>query len=747
MAQPTVPKLGYPCLAKSTDSLSLVGLQFAPTDSNSTDGTAYTIQSYSATISSISKSVQSSTIVPFKAVTTQRDPVKPTSNSRMICAQDPTSGTLLYIFNENVYLENPGSPDLATTDPIKTWDPLRNSGAQAVWPTGVRGQFQWLGVSSGNWTLFDIDAKGVTQNTTLATKPVPADIPAANALSIVRELAGSFVVFYRANSTLAARFNLGDSVSTPIPYSFADLANIQYKTAATAQDTKATYYMSSDDKYTFTAEVKYDSTNVTKLSTREYPVDNNGRVPTLYTYATAATFDNYNALIYGGQTNATSNSWSFQLTAVNTEAGRNFNNYTIFTNDTTPGTFNLYVPPPPKAEDDSKGLSTAAIIGIAVGAVALVMLIVLFIIFHRRNKKIEAREREQEGLDMAVRDLNAKSGGAGMSNYQPRFASTHSLLDSETTTSPRGQTSVSTDRPAENLTLRVPIVRYDGRDVAQSVPNAPLGAVVLSQYRLGQTAVNTTMVVIQLGENVDTAESVTLKWVRDEIVWQREAAMLNHIVNPAKIISLHQTMIIPAALEWRHILVLDAHESTLNFMLSTHHQRLLNRPDQKAVAKAVLGGLNWCHEKDVIHLSICTGSLVLNEEGQWVLWSFGGARFLNEAVGPRQGSQIGQEDGAVERNLSPELLGARREERLDTTLAAPAMDAWAAGCVLFEVLTGQSLFRTEEAADQAATGKFNAWRDRMGEITDDNERKVVEGLLVLDPAARLTLSQALSLFV
>lgn len=473
-------------------------------------------------------------------------------------------------------------------------------------------------------------------------------------------------------------------------------------------------------------------------------------VPHLYDYSTATMFATSLGLIYGGLADPVNKSWSFGLSTINTLAGSAFSSYTILAPDKTAGVFAVYTPPPPLSPDTaSKGLSTPAIIGIAVGAAALIILMAVVALFHRRNKKIQERAQEQDGLDMAVRDLHAK-GGQGMGNYQPRFASTHSLLNDETNTSvttPRGQNSVSAERPVENLTLRVPIVRYDGRDVAQSVPHAPLGAVVLSQYRLGQTAVSSRMVVIQLGENVDTAESVTLKWVRDEIVWQREAAMLNHIVNPSKIISLHQTMIIPAALEWRHILVLDAHESTLDFMLSTAQHRLLDRPDQVAVAKALLRGLVWCHEKDVVHLSICTGSMVMNEEGQWVLWSFGGARFLNEAVGPRQGSLIGQENGTVERNLAPELLNARREVRLDTTLATTAMDAWAAGCVLFEVLTGQPLFRTEEAADQASTGRFNAWKDRLADIRDPRERSVVEGLLVLDPNYRLTLSQAEAMFV
>ncbi|KAF9308303.1 Cyclin-dependent kinase 20 [Linnemannia elongata] len=600
----------------------------------------------------------------------------------MVCAGDKASGSFLYIFNENVYIENSQNAALATSAPISTWSAARSGVPQVAWATGTPGQFQWLGLSEGNWTQFDIDAKGVSAAMTHA----------------------------QGNSS-------------------------------------GYFFGTSGGKDTYTGAANLTSLDL--ISTRTVPSDTHGIVPKLSMYGAATMSSNGGyAYVYGGLSDASTNTWDFGFTNITIAAFSFLSGY-ITTTPTQVGTgaFTTLAPVTPRPiEEPSKGLSTIAIIGIAVGAVAILLIVGLFAIFHRRNKKIKARAKEQEGLDLAVRDMQAKNSQS-MNTYQPRFASTHSLLASEANTTPRGQNSVSTEPPVENLTLRVPIVRYDGRDVAQSSPFAPLGAVVLSQYRLGQTAVNSKMVVIQLGENVDTAESVTLKWVRDEIVWQREAAMLNHIVNPAKIISLHQTMIIPAALEWRHILVLDAHELTLDFMLSTAQHRLLNRDDQRAVAKALLSGLVWCHEKDVVHLSICTGSIVMNEEGQWVLWSFGGSRFLNEAVGPRQGSQIGQENGAVERNLAPELLNARREKRLDTTLSTTMMDAWAAGCVLFEILTGQPLFRTEDAAEQAASGRFNAWKDRLVDIGDEKERRVVEGLLVLDPNYRLSLTQAESLFM
>ncbi|KAF8937512.1 hypothetical protein BGZ47_009025 [Haplosporangium gracile] len=739
MAQPppSIPALGYPCIAATGDDVAtLVGLQFDASTSNS----SYVLQSYTFPINR-----NNITFTP----SAHQNPlhVQPRASSRMVCAADKASGSFLYIFNENVYIENSQNPTLATTVPISTWNPARSAAPQVAWATATPGQFQWLGLNEGNWTLFDINAKEVSVG---SKAPVPADVPSENVQTIIREPSGDLVVMYtNSGDTAASRFTLGAATSTPITMGAYNISKINFAAVTHAQDNNSDYFFgTSGGKDTYTAAASLTSLNL--ISTRTFPGDTtHGSVPKLSIYGAATMSNNGKyAYVYGGLSDISTNTWDFGFTNITIAAISLLSGYvtTIPTQIGASGAFTTLAPVIPHTEEPSKGLSTIAIIGIAVGAVAVLLIVGLFAIFHRRNKKIKARAKEQEGLDLAVRDMQSKNS-QGMNTYQPRFASTHSLLASEANTTPRGQNSVSTDRPVENLTLRVPIVRYDGRDVAQSSPFAPLGAVVLSQYRLGQTAVNSKMVVIQLGENVDTAESVTLKWVRDEIVWQREAAMLNHIVNPAKIISLHQTMIIPAALEWRHILVLDAHESTLDFMLSTAQHRLLNRDDQRAVAKALLSGLVWCHEKDVVHLSICTGSIVMNEEGQWVLWSFGGSRFLNEAVGPRQGSQIGQENGAVERNLAPELLNARMEKRLDTTLSTTMMDAWAAGCVLFEILTGQPLFRTEDAAEQAATGRFNAWKDRLTDIKDVNERRVVEGLLVLDPNYRLSLTQAESLFM
>ncbi|KAG0336174.1 Mitogen-activated protein kinase [Podila humilis] len=735
MARPILPKLGYPCLAASSDTIALVGLGFSSPATSGAENkdVTYPIHSYSlrkTTISSTSPNT-TTTFARNNAANTAAQ-VNVLQDSRMICAMDD-SNTLVYIYNDKVYIENENNPALSSSKPFNGWNTARGLSPQVVYPTGTPGHFQWLGISNGTWVQHEIDATGVSLS---APAQVPANLPTTGVTMIIHEAGNSFLVMYSSASVVeGARFQLGpNSSSTIISPNNTGVNALDFASMAHVQSTNSDYFLGSASGYTVVAKTGLATNTVWLSSTREPPRDKDGPVAKAYPYATAALYDTHKALIYGGLSDRVSNSWNFDMASVTFDAGVNMDLYNTFPINGDAGAFSIFTPPP-AAVEDKKGLTTPAIIGIAVGAAALLIIAILIVIFQRRNKQIKAHDK----ISMSVRDMHTKGGAT---------ASTHSLIEgSEATGTPRDQTSVSTERPVENLTLRVPIMRYDGRDVARSVPNAGLGAVVLSQYRLGSTNISTPMVVIQLGENVDTAESVTLKWVRDEIVWQREAAMLNHIVNPAKIISLHQTMIIPAALEWRHILVLDAHDSTLDIRLTQIPGRVLPHHEQAQIIKAVISGLVWCHSKDVVHLSICTGSMVLNENDEWVIWSFGGARFLNEAVGARQGTMIGHEPGAVERNMAPELFAARHAGRLEATLSTTAMDAWSAGCVLFEVLTGQPLFRTEEAADQASTGRFNAWKDRLADIRDPQYKRVVEGLLVLDPNYRLTLAQAEAILV
>lgn len=150
MAQ-SIPTLGYPCIAATgEEGATLVGLQFDGSATNS----SYVLQSYTFSTNKNITFTPSARQTPLHA--------QPRASSRMVCAGDKASGSFLYIFNENIYIENSQNAALATSAPISTWSAARSGVPQVAWATTIPGQFQWLGLSEGNWTQFDIDAKGVS---------------------------------------------------------------------------------------------------------------------------------------------------------------------------------------------------------------------------------------------------------------------------------------------------------------------------------------------------------------------------------------------------------------------------------------------------------------------------------------------------------------------------------------------------------------------------------------------------------
>jgi serine/threonine-protein kinase len=108
----------------------------------------------------------------------------------------------------------------------------------------------------------------------------------------------------------------------------------------------------------------------------------------------------------------------------------------------------------------------------------------------------------------------------------------------------------------------------------------------------------------------------------------------------------------------------------------------LSIEDALAIAQRVAGGLQYAHDRGVVHRDIKPGNIIL-ADGRACIVDFGVARIVNDA-GSQQLTESGITVGTPE-YLSPEQAGAEKQ-------VGPRADQYGLACVLFEMLTGSPPF-------------------------------------------------------
>ncbi|KAF9970192.1 Serine/threonine-protein kinase ulk2, partial [Actinomortierella ambigua] len=295
------------------------------------------------------------------------------------------------------------------------------------------------------------------------------------------------------------------------------------------------------------------------------------------------------------------------------------------------------------------------------------------------------------------------------------------------------------------ITLKLSIMRYERADAKEAVPAAAIGTVLFSKFKkIADGDVNIPDTAYTHVEETKTGERRTVKWMRTEAHWKREAGMLQHLKSERYVSDLYTLYSLPAFAEYRYVSIIGSFSRTLESYISTEH---LSLSQICLLALSLSNALRWCHEHHVVHLNINPVSFYLaGVPGQdlvylygWKLWNFGYARFVGEAVAV---------DTSVANAMyaAPEILNDKNGPN-QRVLADPSMDRWSLGVVLCEVFTHKKLFRSGALAELQLTGTENsaAFEPDLSSIQDKNVKTAIRGLIEVDAEKRFGYEKLLEL--
>ncbi|KAF9342799.1 hypothetical protein BGX26_006829 [Mortierella sp. AD094] len=237
-------------------------------------------------------------------------------------------------------------------------------------------------------------------------------------------------------------------------------------------------------------------------------------------------------------------------------------------------------------------------------------------------------------------------------------------------------------------------MRYERNDASAAVPIAAVGTVMFSKFKmLADGDVNIEDTAYSHVEETKIQARRTVKWMKTEAHWKREAGMLQHLRSDRHIANLYTLYSLPAFAEYRY-----------------HH---------------------------VAHLNIRPASFYLDgvpgQDGNnrlvWKLWNFGHARFVGETV-----------DTLVTTvsYAAPEILNGRKKSGANV-LSAVSMDCWSLGLIIFELHARRVYFNSNAFAEfQLTNEEGTKFEPALEAVKEDDARQAIRGLLEVDPERRYT---------
>lgn len=160
-----------------------------------------------------------------------------------------------------------------------------------------------------------------------------------------------------------------------------------------------------------------------------------------------------------------------------------------------------------------------------------------------------------------------------------------------------------------------------------------------------------------------------------------------------------------------------------------------------AVAVQVAAALEAAHSKGVVHRDLKPANVVLTHEGQAKVLDFGLAKAVEPDAASASGSLSLSPTMTSGGTVAGMILGTAAYMSPEQARGMPVdrrTDLWSFGCLMFECLTGEQLFRGETASDSMAAILSNEpdWT-LLPEDTPPLVRLLLRRCLTRDPAQRL----------
>ena len=299
-----------------------------------------------------------------------------------------------------------------------------------------------------------------------------------------------------------------------------------------------------------------------------------------------------------------------------------------------------------------------------------------------------------------------------------------------------GAAAPPAEQAANKTKITIPLKRasYEHADASAAVPGAPVGTVVFRKFKIiapGDVGIDDAA-HSHAEETKAPNFCRTVKWMKVEAHWRRDAGMLHYLKSDRYIVELFEPVYsLPPFAEYRYISIMGSFSRTLDSYMKT--ERLTSIQIRQLTA-SLSDALRWCHDKHVVHLDIRPVSFFIdgvlgqdatddNEQLVWKLWNFGHSRFVGEPVD----TTVTTVDYAA-----PEILNGRKKND-SNVLAAVSMDRWSLGLIIYELHARKPYFPSGEFADGAN------FEPNLEAVNEQDAAQAIRGLLEVDPERRYTL--------